>query len=95
MIEETMNGQAQPEIQAPQQNSVQSEMERKIRGLMVDTFNTASGKALLDAWDDVYIRQVTWQPNVPKGYAEYRAGQNNIVLTVRAVVNEETKKASL
>lgn len=88
MIEETMNGQSQPEFQSPKPRQVNNEVETKLRGLILEVFNTPAGRQLLDLWDDVYIRQVTWQPGVAEGYAQYRAGQNHVVLITRAYLNQ-------
>lgn len=88
MIEETMTGEAQPEIKAPAQKTVQNEIESRYRDLILQVFNNPAGGQLLDLWDDLYIRQVTWQPGVQKGFAEFRAGQNQIVLSVRALLNQ-------
>lgn len=88
MIEETMNGQNQPEIQAPAHKRVESEIESKLRGLILEVFNNPVGLQLLDMWDDVYIRQITWKPGVPEGFGEYRAGQNQVILSIRAMLNQ-------
>lgn len=88
MIEETMHGNARPEVNAPKSKNIESEIESLLKSLILDVFSTSQGKRLLDLWDDLYLRQVTWKPGVPEGFAEYRAGQNHVILSIRAILNQ-------
>lgn len=88
MIEETISGQAQPEFKAPPHRTVESEIEKLLKCLVVDVFSTPQGMKLLELWEDIYLRQITWKPGVPAGFGEFRAGQNQVVLSIRAILNE-------
>lgn len=92
MIEEMSN--TKPEIQAPAMKTVQSVIENQLRALILEVFNNELGGKLLDLWDDVYIRQATWGPGAPEGLAQFRAGQNNIVLSIRGILNQEKMKGA-
>lgn len=83
-----------PEFSAPEMKKVQSVIENQLRALILQVFNNEHGLKLLDLWDDLYIRQVTWAPGSPEGYAQFRAGQNNMILSTRAILNQEKMKGS-
>lgn len=93
MINEEMAN-TKPEFSAPEMKKVQSVIENQLRALILQVFNNEHGLKLLDLWDDIYIRQVTWMPGSPDGYAQFRAGQNNLVLSTRAILNQEKMKGS-
>ncbi len=92
MIDEMSN--TKPEFQAPQMKVAQSAIENQLRSLVLQVFNNDLGAKLLDLWDDLYVRQATWAPGSPEGLAQFRAGQNNIVLSTRAILNQEKMKGS-
>lgn len=84
MIEETMNGTAQPGIKAPTP-TVQEHDSSNLRmsQLAYNVFNTADGKELLERLKDKHIYTLPWQPGAPEGYGQFRAGQSDIILFFR------------
>lgn len=83
------------DIMPPEAKKIQSDVEKRLKSLVFETFSTTAGQQLLDLLDDLYIRQQCWAPGAKDGYAEWRAGQNNIVLMLRAVYNAKKLEAAI
>lgn len=79
MIEETMAGQAQGGIPTPKPK-VQAGEESLFDNLIYETFRTDTGRQLIKLLEERFVRQLTWRPGCPEGYAEFRAGQNDLVV---------------
>lgn len=96
MIEETMNGSAQPEVRAPNPNMQQQQQQqynaiRNLKMLAYEALNSPAGKQLVEALTERHLMQQTWLPGCPEGYAEFRAGQNDIVFTMKKGLEEGLK----
>lgn len=50
-------------------------------------FNSPEGDALLEMWDDYFIRQGVIILGAPAGENEMREGRNQFIRRIRAVVN--------
>lgn len=50
-------------------------------------FQSPEGDALLDCWDDMYVRQPVVRLNDKPGANEMREGVNGFIRMIRAVVN--------
>lgn len=90
MIEETMQGQPGG-IQNPQPSHQESEDMKKLRTLVYEVFHTPSGEQLLKLLEDKHIYKLSWAPGAPEGYAQFRAGQNDVVMFLRQSL-EQVKK---
>lgn len=87
MIEETLNGAAEGGIPSPApqvQNGEQGHI--KMMQLSYNVFNTPDGKDLLNRLLEKHVFTLPFQPGAPDGYAEFRAGQNDVILMFRKAV---------
>jgi hypothetical protein len=50
-------------------------------------FNSPEGDALLDIWDDIYVRQAVILPKGLPGENEMREGRNAFIRHIRMIVN--------
>jgi hypothetical protein len=70
-----------------QQKKAMDDLQQIIDQKVLAVFNSPEGDALLDAWDDIYLRQPVFVLGAPEGYAQMREGENNIVRKIRKTVN--------
>jgi len=85
-------------LQQPVNPSNQQKVNEEYKKAMLDLqrthdqkllalFNSPEGDAVLEMWDDFYLRQAVIIPGAPAGTDEMREGRNAFIRTIRATVN--------
>ena len=62
-------------------------VDEETNALIVAVFSGPHGQALLDRWDDVYLRQPVCPPGCVEGYGYKREGENALIIKIRRIVN--------
>lgn len=83
MIEEMLDGRAQPGIPTPPPTTQDTQEITKLECLVYEALNSPAGKDLISALEKKFLLNTTWLPGAPEGYAQFRAGQNDIVAFLR------------
>lgn len=78
----TANNQTQAQIQKAIEE-IQMQLDQKILAV----FNSPEGDALLDMWDDVFVRQSVVIVGAQPGENEMREGRNSFIRKIRQTVN--------
>lgn len=80
-----VNRQLSPEQEA--QRRAILEIRNQLNQKILAIFNSPEGDALLDMWDDIYVRQAVIIEGAPPEANAAREGRNAFIRTIRAVVN--------
>jgi len=80
------NGRAHPEHQ-----KMMKDLDEHLYQLVISVFLNAQGELLLNALEDLYIRQPVCPPGSVKGWGHYREGQNSIVFKLRRMIEKARK----